>query len=517
MFKLRRAKPVERARIERPLSAERERVTPDILGQELREALRQVRVHAVSIHNDECDVLWLSEGVLGPDEHSAALDAMGAFGLETQRQYLDFDLGDSRSAVCFPARSPYGEVLGLAMVIADTKSIENGNGEKLGTPEVRAIMQRLSVVLRPTSVTQTQPIARPQNFATDLLVTTLAGPVAAPKVEETRPAAVSAPPVTPPSATIAMEGEMAVVEFSFDALLDPAAIAPPAARVTAPVTRAARPVAARTPAPAPAPAPVHHAADATLYVPQATVREVALHVQQLHKLRSGGRTRRYEVLLRSRSHPDADAMGDTVAQMLASQGTTSTMDRYITGELITWLAAHTEVWEREPASFSVNVALTTLTDDQFLPFVANNLTESRVSPEIVGFEVPERAFVEHRAFAERFVKRCEALGCFIVLDDFTLHSEALPFLASPAVRLVKIDSKLTSAALKEKLPQAIVIAISQAAKVLGVHCVAKRVDTQVGRQWLSAIGIDFAQGFLLEKPQPLEDLAQHGRQVALSP
>ena len=68
-----------------------------------------------------------------------------------------------------------------------------------------------------------------------------------------------------------------------------------------------------------------------------------------------------------------------------------------------------------------------------------------------------------------------------------------------------------------KLPQAVVIAISQAAKVLGVHCVAKRVDTQVGRQWLSAIGIDFAQGFLLEKPQPLEDLALPGRQAALSP
>lgn len=505
MFKLKRAKPVERAKVERPPAAERERVTPDILGRELRESLRQVRIHAVSIHNDECDALWLSEGVLGPDEHSAALDAMGAFGLEAQRQYIDIDLGDGRSAVCLPARSPYGEVLGLAMVIADAKSIENGNGEKFGAPEVRAIMQRLSVVLRPTSATQTQPIARPENFATDLVVTTLAGPVAAPKVVETRPAAVSAPPAPAPA-------EMPVVEFSFDALLDAGA----GTSSGTGTGTGARPVAPQV-APRVAPPTVHPAADATLYVPQATVREVALHVQQLHKLRSGGRTRRYEVLLRSRSHPEADEMGDTVAQMLASQGATSTMDRYITGELITWLAAHTDVWEREPASFSVNVALTTLTDDQFLPLVANNLAESRVSPEIVGFEVPERAFVEHRAFAERFVKRCEQLGCFVVLDDFTLHSEALPFLASPAVRLVKIDSKLTSAALKEKLPQAIVIAISQAAKVLGVHCVAKRVDTQVGRQWLSAIGIDFAQGFLLEKPQPLEDLALPARQAALSP
>lgn len=248
-------------------------------------------------------------------------------------------------------------------------------------------------------------------------------------------------------------------------------------------------------------------ADATLYVPQATVREIALHVQQLHKLRSGGRTRRYEVLLRSRSHPDADAMGETIAQMLAAQGTTSTMDRYIAGELVQWLSQNPAVWDREPASFSVNLAMTTMTDEQFLPFVSKNLADLRVSPEVIGFEVPERAFIEHPQAAERFVKRCEELGCFLVLDDFTLHSDALPFLASPSVRLVKIDSRLTTGALKEKLPQAMVIAISQAAKVLGVHCVAKRVDSQVARQWLSAIGIDFAQGFLLEKPQPIDGLA----------
>jgi len=503
MFKLRRAKPAARAKVERPL-AERERVTPEVLGRELREALRQIRVHAISIHNDECDALWLSEGVLGPDEHSVALEAMGAFGLETSRQYADFDLGDGRGAMCFPARSPYGEVLGLAMVIADTKSIENGNGERLGTPEVRAILQRLAVVLRPPSATQTQPIARP-----DALAIAAAGTASAPAaavapspVVTVRPAAVVAPPArnaappapAPAAAPVpvvdpaASDCEMPVIEFSFDALPDEPAVA-----AVAPVAPVAR--------------PADTSADATLYVPQATVREVALHVQQLHKLRSGGRTRRFEVLLRARSHPDADAMTDTVAEMLASQGTTSTMDRYITGELITWLASHTEVWEREPASFSVNVTLSTLTDEQFLPYVASRLAEARVAPEVLGFEVPERAFIEHRAFAERFVKVCEKLGCFVVLDDFTLHSEALPFLASPAMRLVKIDARMTSTALKEKLPQAIVIAISQAAKVLGVHCVAKRVDSQVGRQWLSAIGIDFAQGFLLEKPQPLEDLA----------
>lgn len=572
---------------------ERGPVTPESLGQELRESLRQVRVHSISIHDDECDALWLSEGVLGPDEHSAALEAMGAFGLDKNLGCFDFNLGDSRSAAFFPARSPYGEVLGLAMVIADSKWIDNGQGQKLATPEVRAILQRLSIVLRPPAATQ--PIARPDaamlEAAAPVTVVTPpaaperpiakapaappasraptapvapaarttpanAGATVAPKAPP-RPAMVSAPPPDPAGTAMVDMAEMPVVEFSFDELLSDALAAgdsgvnppvvhtPVAAPVVAPTPPVVMPVAAPAPtprpapaaaakpatptaspaprptaAPPPAPAPVatgatsatrmaaqDASADATLYVPQATVREIALHVQQLHKLRSGGRTRRYEVLLRSRSHPDADAMGETIAQMLAAQGTTSTMDRYIAGELVQWLSQNPAVWDREPASFSVNLAMTTMTDDQFLPFVSKNLADLKVSPEVIGFEVPERAFIEHPKHAERFVKRCEELGCFLVLDDFTLHSDALPFLASPSVRLVKIDARLTTGALKEKLPQAMVIAISQAAKVLGVHCVAKRVDSQVARQWLSAIGIDFAQGFLLEKPQPIDGLA----------
>lgn len=559
-------------------AVERGPVTPDSLGQELRESLRQVRVQSISIHDDECDVLWLSEGVLGPDEHSAALEAMGAFGLDKNLGCFDFNLGDSRSAAFFPARSPYGEVLGLAMVIADSKWIDNGQGQKLGTPEVRAILQRLAIVLRPPAATQ--PIARPDAAMLEAAApVTVVTPPAAPERPIARaPAAPPAPPasrapaapVAPPArvapanagATVASKlplrpamvsaptpdpagtamvdmAEMPIVEFSFDELLSDAlgasnpginvpvvhAPAPrPAAPAPAPVVSAR--VAPSPPPARPAPAPVSvsapvptgatsssrmaaqdASADATLYVPQATVREIALHVQQLHKLRSGGRTRRYEVLLRSRSHPDADAMGETIAQMLAAQGTTSTMDRYIAGELVQWLSQNPAVWDREPASFSVNLALTTMTDEQFLPFVSKNLADLKVSPEVIGFEVPERAFIEHPQAAERFVKRCEELGCFLVLDDFTLHSDALPFLASPSVRLVKIDARLTTGALKDKLPQAMVIAISQAAKVLGVHCVAKRVDSQVARQWLSAIGIDFAQGFLLEKPQPIDGLA----------
>jgi EAL domain-containing protein (putative c-di-GMP-specific phosphodiesterase class I) len=60
--------------------------------------------------------------------------------------------------------------------------------------------------------------------------------------------------------------------------------------------------------------------------------------------------------------------------------------------------------------------------------------------------------------------------------------------------------------LKDKLAQAMVVAIAQAVKVLGIHCAAKRVESQAALQWLTAIGCDFAQGAVLGQVQPLETL-----------
>lgn len=546
----------------RTVVAERDRVTPESLGRELRQALPPLRIHSASIHDHEGDALWLSEGALGPDEHFAVLEAMGSLGLDASTTYVDQDWGDGRSAAFFPARNPYGELLGLAMVIADSKAIDRGQGARFGTPEVRAILQRLAIVLKPQTATAPAPapvaaVAPPP--ATVPVPAPVPMTVAVPKplaVQAPKPAAPPvSTPASPPVASVPDDAEMGIVEFSIDptiektmlidraseiarmhadeatvlispaklretmAKLKPRESAPVAAAIAAPV---AAPVDIAPPAKPLAPfaseadvefmldpqpvTRVETEGDATLYVPQAAVRDVVLHVQQLLKLRSGGRTRRYEVLLRSRSEPDSEEMPASAAEVLASQGKTSTMDRYITGELITWLSQHRDAWEADPASFSINLAPSTLTDDQFLSFVAAGLREAGLSADLIGFEVPERAILEYPEAVDAFIRRCEILGCFVVLDDFSLHHDSFPLLASSAVKLVKVDAKLTAAALKDKLSQAIVIAISQAAKVLGVHCVAKRVDTPVARQWLSAIGIDFAQGFLLERPVPLESL-----------
>jgi EAL domain-containing protein (putative c-di-GMP-specific phosphodiesterase class I) len=232
-----------------------------------------------------------------------------------------------------------------------------------------------------------------------------------------------------------------------------------------------------------------------------------LHVQQMVKLRAGGGTRRYEVLVRDATADNEFGVApDRVLQDVHDPSANSDLDRIVVEQLATWLGENRKVWESDPATFSVNVGMGTIADPKFASFVATALKNHKVPAKVLGFEITEKSCVEQVRDVDVFVAACEKLGCHVVLDDFTLHHNAVRWLGSPALKFVKLDAKITAVAMKDRVPQALVVAIAQASKVLGLSCVAKRVDTPAVREWLSAVGLDYAQGFLLDQPKPLVSL-----------
>jgi EAL domain-containing protein (putative c-di-GMP-specific phosphodiesterase class I) len=235
--------------------------------------------------------------------------------------------------------------------------------------------------------------------------------------------------------------------------------------------------------------------------------DLTLYVQELIKLRSNGRTRRYEVLARSRRDASRNEVPAAFVAESANGHDGSVLDSLVVQQLLAWLRNHPQIWDGEPASFSINVSIGALEDERFFEGFSTALKIADIPPESIGFEITEFACVQSKPQVQRFIAACEKMGCFVVLDNFTFDSAAIGILASKAVRMVKIDAKLTAAAMKEKLPQAVVIAIAQACKVLGIHCIAKRVETQGTLDWLEAVGCDFAQGFALERPLSLDTLA----------
>jgi EAL domain-containing protein (putative c-di-GMP-specific phosphodiesterase class I) len=279
------------------------------------------------------------------------------------------------------------------------------------------------------------------------------------------------------------------------------------AKAPAPVMKSAavaKPVAAVKPVPPTTPAvalyPVPPATtiktpelQAPIIVPASPVIDpnLLLEVLPFGRLRPGGQTRRYQVLPR----------------VAAGKRDPAALDTLILQRLMTWLAAHRPAWSTQPTGFTIGLSVASLEDERFAQKAAAALNSHGISPETLGFEISEALCTQRRAQVERFLAQCEKTGSWVVVDDFSFDSQVLPLVRSRAVRLVKMDAKLTSSAMKDKLCQALVVATVQAAKVLGIHCAAKKFDSHSSLQWLTAIGCDFAQGAALAGTQTLESLA----------
>ena len=123
--------------------------TIESLGQQLREILPTRRLHSVSLCDHEANVLWLSEGALGPDEHGLVVEALGLLNEDHTLQCHEMAVEDGRLALFLPVRAPTGKLVGIAMILADSKSIGDDTLERMAAAPVRAIMLRLAVLLKP--------------------------------------------------------------------------------------------------------------------------------------------------------------------------------------------------------------------------------------------------------------------------------------------------------------------------------------------------------------------------------
>ena len=476
--------------------------TAEALGWQLRAALPPMRLHSVSIYDSQGNVLWLSEGALGPDEHSLVLDALETLAANSGKSCCENGLEDGRIAACLAVRAPQGHLVGLAMILADFKSGGEGLMDRILSAPTRTIMQKLAVLLRPAG--PRRPDADPTALVLSLAAEDEPATTAELRSDATPPRQPSAsPPRSDSELTARAVNDILEFELTDAPVLAPPRAMPTAASAPAPATSTsngdASPVDTGTSQVPRLSMPADTGKSRTLGGPATgTARTIALdpalvtlEMLPFVKLRSGGRTRRIEVVPTGTARELRDP---AILDSLAMQ------------RLLAWLGGNRAAWTVEPASFTLNVSVATLEDDGFLRQVAAGLQSNGIGPDTVGFEIAEPLCTQRRAQVERFMAGCDKLGCFVVIDDFSFDSAVVPLLRSKALRLVKIDARLTAGALRDKLSQALVVAVVQAVKVLGIHCAAQQVDSQAALQWLTAVGCDFAQGPMLARQQPLEKL-----------
>jgi diguanylate cyclase (GGDEF)-like protein/PAS domain S-box-containing protein len=124
-------------------------------------------------------------------------------------------------------------------------------------------------------------------------------------------------------------------------------------------------------------------------------------------------------------------------------------------------------------------------------------------------EITETAAITNMADAKSFITQLRQLGVRIALDDFGAGASSFGYLKALHVDILKIDGQFIGDLIADALNDAAVRCFVDVAKVLGLKTVAEFVETQSVLTRLEEIGVDYAQGFLLDRPCLLEDVLQN--------
>jgi len=476
----------------------------------LRAALEPARSHAISLHDEHGDVLWLSEGSMGPDEHNAVHQAIETFADPNAAPVLGIDLGDSRCAVMVRAIDARCTMVGAVMFVMDSRVIARG-ATKLMTPKLQRALSEF-VAMRPARAVAA-PNAAPRVAAASSVAAAsgVASSRTAPSHSAKPPAAPSHAAqshAAPPGRAGGVQGDS--IELSLaatDSYARPSQAA--AARVAlASPPRAVPPPTLSPVAPSPAMARAQKGVSPEIDRLHAALRKspIALHVQRLMPLSKGSLLKRYEVLLRSKSESAPNVAPHAMLKAAVDNGLGSMIDRRVITELIAWLVHHPDVWQNNEAMFSVNLTRTALQDDHFIKFIELCLAKSSLPHGTIAFEIDSSTAL---TLAERISEVAAALhrlGCPLILDDFALRTECFALLRLPGVRYVKLAPQITAKMRTDKISQAAITAVVQMARVLGMHTVAKHTDIAAEHEWLTALGVDFVQSNSMSPPIAIESL-----------
>jgi EAL domain-containing protein (putative c-di-GMP-specific phosphodiesterase class I) len=228
-----------------------------------------------------------------------------------------------------------------------------------------------------------------------------------------------------------------------------------------------------------------------------------LFLQPICSLHDNAGLAHYEVLLRLRTADGGLVQPGEFFARAAQQRLMPNIDRWVVRTLLVWLTNNRKLWMRVPSVFSINLSAQSMTDDQFISFLEACVIKSGLPPQALCFDITERFASSGSISVAESMKRIEALGCEVALDDFGANPPSYGYLRSIPAHYFKIDSSLVGAAPTDRVARAMISAIVRMAGDLGVQTVAESVESDLELQAVRSLGVDYAQGYLLGKPKSL--------------
>ncbi|WP_348946641.1 EAL domain-containing protein [Chitinibacter sp. FCG-7] len=181
------------------------------------------------------------------------------------------------------------------------------------------------------------------------------------------------------------------------------------------------------------------------------------------------------------------------------------VDKWVVENSIAYLAQCQQANQPLP-HIAINLSGKSL-NKQTLAFILQQLDRTQVPPYTICFEITETAAISNLKESSMFIETLRTRGCKFALDDFGSGFSSFNYLKTLPVDFLKIDGSLVTDIAEDKVSRQMVIAVNDIAHSLGCRTIAEFVEDESILAELTAIGVDYAQGYYFGKPQPLPVIA----------
>jgi diguanylate cyclase (GGDEF)-like protein len=162
-------------------------------------------------------------------------------------------------------------------------------------------------------------------------------------------------------------------------------------------------------------------------------------------------------------------------------------------------------WE-PPCKIAINLSAVQFNHNDLARMVHEILIETGLAPSRLELELTETALVKDKMRSLHIIRQIKALGVSIALDDFGTGYSSLETLRIFPFDKIKLDRSFIDGVARDPQSLAIVRAVMALGKSLGVPILAEGIETEEQLSLLKVEACDEAQGYLLGRPTPLENL-----------
>ena len=155
--------------------------------------------------------------------------------------------------------------------------------------------------------------------------------------------------------------------------------------------------------------------------------------------------------------------------------------------------------------FAINLSGNSINDGELLGFILEQKNKHDVLLSNVCFEITETVAISNLTKATVFINELKNYGCKFALDDFGSGLSSFAYLKSLPVDYLKIDGSFVKEISRDEIDRAMVESIQQIGSVMKLDTIAEHVEDEATLQILKEIGVDYAQGYHMGRPEAIAD------------